>query len=128
MSGEGVIHSVPMLAQRQRRSLIACPVCNATCRIYSINDVTLTVKDLWITCNNITCGHTARHQISLVYVICPSQIPHDHLDLPPPPPGLHRHVYPAGPAGGAPDANQIDILDWLASGTDEDPPPEELAA
>jgi hypothetical protein len=132
MSGEGLIHHVPMLAQRQRRSLISCPVCNAHCRIYSINDVTLTVKDLWVRCENITCGHTARHQVSLVYVLCPSQIPHDHLDLPQPPPGLIRHVYPAGPAGKEPDPNQIDLLDWLGSDPDvdrdEDPPPEAAQA
>lgn len=124
MSGEGLIHNVPMLAQRQRRSLIVCPVCNANCRIYSINDVTPTVKDLWVQCLNITCGHAARHQISMVYVLCPSAIPHEHLDLPPPPPGLHRHIYPAGPAGGQPDPNQIEMLDWLGSRGETGPPPE----
>ena len=112
MSGEGALpnrHGLPM-TKRLRRGFITCPVCNADGAIHDSDQPSQLVKDVWVSCSNITCGHTFKMQLSFVYTISPSAIPHD-LDLPEAPAEFRRHIYPDGPPRDLPDPDQFTMFD-----------------
>ena len=119
MSGEGVIASQPPVEHRRgvgnrlRRGTVICPVCNADARISGSEHVTALVKTLWCACTNITCGMTWRMQLSFEYVISPSAIEREDIELPQAPADLVRHIFPPGPPGNgpAPDPNQFDMFE-----------------
>lgn len=118
MSGEGAIDGRRRITTRMRRGTITCPVCNDVAMIRDSDQETPLVKALWCICQNETCGLTWKAQISFVYVLSPSAIERPDLDLPPPPPGLQRKIYVAGPPGPLPDPDQ-----FLMFPDEDDPAP-----
>lgn len=96
---------------RLRRSTLVCPVCNSDARIRDSEQVSPLVKDIWVMCNNADCGLTWKAQIAFVYVLSPSAIDHDHMDLPQPPANLARKTFPCGPPRQPPDPDQLTMFE-----------------
>ena len=128
MSGEGILsnrHGLTM-TKRLRRGFIICPICNADGAIHDSDQPTPLVKDLYVSCSNVTCGHTWKAQLSFVYTVSPSAIEND-LELPQAPPEFRRHVYPAGPPRPGPDPDQYDMF-GDGEDAETEPPPVTRAA
>lgn len=103
-----------------RRAFRLCPHCQAPALIRSSEDVTPTVKKLYMLCNNTDCGHTWIDQLAPVHTICPSQIPNPEVDIPQCPENYIRKHYRGGNRAPPEDPDQFLMF--------PDDPGEDLAA
>lgn len=78
---------------RMRRGTITCPVCNGPLIIDWSREVTGTTKEIYTVCGNADCASAYKYMISLVYMLSPSGLPHEHLQLPQAPAGYQRRRY-----------------------------------
>lgn len=81
------------------RALIRCPHCTAGAIIRSSEQVTPTIKDLYLHCTNTDCGHTWKAQIAPVYTICPSHLPNPAIQILACPPEYLRQRPKTSPMG-----------------------------
>jgi hypothetical protein len=65
---------------------IGCPHCEAAASTRTSRKVTALVREVYMQCNNLNCGHTFVAQLSVVRTIAPSNIPRPGLVLPIAPP------------------------------------------
>lgn len=81
-----------------------CPHCNtkSTCR--TSRTVTNTMRELYMQCHNVECGHTWKSILAVSHTIVPSQQPNPKVFLP------SRLKAPAA------DDRQLDLMPSFASG------------
>ena len=103
------------------RALIRCPHCTAAAIIRNSEQVTATIKDLYLHCTNTDCGHTWKAQIVPVHTICRSHLPNPAIDIKDCPPEYLRRRPPS--SGLDPDQ----MLMFPESTERIEPPPERTA-
>lgn len=69
-------------AKRPRLPAITCPHCQAKSIVRDSVQVTPTVRELRLTCDNDECGHTFVCQLSVIRTIRPSAKPNPAIRLP----------------------------------------------
>lgn len=100
---------IEILPRDRKRTQIVCPVCNANAIIRTSLTVTPLAKDIYCRCTNDHCGMTWKAQMSFVYVLSPSGIDREDLDLPMAPPEIVRTIY-SDRITDPPDGRQIDLF------------------
>lgn len=60
---------------------IKCPHCEGKAKIRSSEEVIPMVRDLYLQCQDLGCGHTWKAQLSFAHTICPSARPKPGLVL-----------------------------------------------
>ncbi len=59
-----------------------CPHCHSSAAIRTSKKVSDLVREYYIRCNNIECGHSWKSQMSAIASITPSQMPNPNITLP----------------------------------------------
>lgn len=65
-----------------RGSLALCPYCKGPARVRNSIPVTVTHRDMYFYCQDESCGHTWKAQLSFVYSISTPSLPANELTLP----------------------------------------------
>ena len=76
--------------------VIICPYCNSRASIRMSRQETPLIRELYLLCRNVDCGHGWKEQMSFVHTISPSGIDRPDLDLPKCPAEYARRVFPEG--------------------------------
>lgn len=67
-----------------------CPHCHSSATIRTSKKVSDLVREYYISCNDIECGHSWKAQMSAIASITPSQNPNPNITLPMTTRGLNR--------------------------------------
>lgn len=61
---------------------LRCPHCEAPANIRSSRNVTSLVRDLYIQCSDLECGHSFKAQLAITHTLSPSAKPNSRVALP----------------------------------------------
>jgi ssDNA-binding Zn-finger/Zn-ribbon topoisomerase 1 len=106
--GDIVMHS--------KKAIAACPHCDTPLRIRSSDRVTETFKHLYVQCENVDCGFTAKYSLSPVHQITPSGMPRLGIDIPECPPQYLRSRFAAHVRRAGHDPGEEDQIDMFSTG------------
>lgn len=109
-----------------RTGLLNCPVCGSRSTILSSQQVCLTMREYFMDCRNVLCGLRFKASMVFDYIIRPSSIQDDSLDLPVRIPTRAEVMAAADRRRDDPAADQTNIFDFLGGAPESevlpDPP------
>ena len=69
------------MSSRPARTFMPCPHCNRAAQLRSSNALTPMIRESFMACRNVVCGHTFVVMSSIDRTLSPSAIPRADVDL-----------------------------------------------